>query len=78
MNAVNLRNFVMLMFCIKKNTNVTGNVTSFIFKKGTILYDLEGTLMYGIEFLHNYKLCSMISQQHAYLDLTPFILLKYT
>lgn len=68
----------MLLFCIKKNTNVTGNVTSFIFKNGTILYDLEATLMYGIEFLHNYKFCSMISQQHTYLGLTPFTLLKYT
>lgn len=34
--------------------------------------------MYGIEFLHNYKFCSMISQQHTYLGLTPFTLLKYT
>lgn len=50
MNAVNLRNFVMLMFCIKKNTNVTGNVTSFIFKKGTILYDLEPRLCIALNF----------------------------
>lgn len=50
MNAVNLRNFVMLMFCIKKNTNVTGNVTSFIFKNGTILYDLEPRLCIALNF----------------------------
>lgn len=50
MNAVNLRNFVMLMFCIKKNTNVTGNVTSFIFKNGTILYDLEPRLCMSLNF----------------------------
>lgn len=68
----------MLMFCIKKNTNVTGNVTSFIFKKRHNIIRFRATLMYCIEFLQNYKFCSMISQQHTYLDLTPFILLKYT
>lgn len=61
MNVVNLRNFVMFMFCIKKNINVIGNVILFIFKKGIILYDLEVMFMYGIEFLYNYKLCLMIS-----------------
>lgn len=78
MNAVNIRNFVMPMFCIKKKTtSVTRYLTLFILKSGTISW-ISGHAFYGIAFSQNCKFCSMISQQHTYLDLTPFILLKYT
>lgn len=67
----------MLMFCIKKYKR--NRKRNFIhFKKRHNIIRFRATLMYVIEFLQNYKFCSMISQQHTYLDLTPFILLKYT